>query len=314
MSTTGSAPRVRVVVLGATGCLGRQICATLAQQGHDVVAVARTFAPQVAEHRFLARDLGRMTGPEIGALLTEERAGAVVNASGTWERSAEELDYAHVTIPRLVTEGVAAAAGRPRLVHIGTIHEYGPVPPGTVIDERRDTRPETPYARAKLIGTRTVLEAAAAGRIDAVTLRVANVFGPFPSPKSFLGTLAARLRTTGPGETIELTLAPAHRDHVDTRDVADAVGRAVRCRADTSGQAVNIGRGEALDLRDLVYGMVAAAGLPPEAVKEGGTPLSSAGGGDWTSADVRRARTLLGWSPLHTVEESLKAMLDLGGW
>ncbi|MER6548113.1 NAD(P)-dependent oxidoreductase [Streptomyces sp. NPDC001250] len=311
MSNSGSPARARVVVLGATGCLGRQICATLAQQGHDVVAVARHFGPQIADHRFLARDLGRMTGPEVGAMLTEERADAVVNASGTWERSAAALDYAHVRVPRLVTEGVAAAAGRPRLVHIGTIHEYGPVPAGTVIDEHHDTRPETPYARAKLTGTRTVLEAAEAGHVDAVALRVANVFGPYPSPKSFLGTLAARLSATGPQETIDLTLAPARRDHVDTRDVADAVSRAVRSSGDISGQAVNIGRGEALSLRDLVYGMVAAAGLPPEVIKEGGTPLSSAGGGDWTLADVGRARGLLGWSPLHTVEESLKAMLAL---
>ncbi|BFO16812.1 hypothetical protein SHKM778_32000 [Streptomyces sp. KM77-8] len=181
---------------------------TLTEQGHDVVAVARAWAPQVADHRFLARDLGRMTGPQIGALLTEERADAVVNASGTWNRSLEDLDYAHVTVPRLITEGVAAAGGSPRLVHIGTIHEYGPVPHGTVIDEQHATRPEAPYARAKLTGTRTVLGAAEAGRVDAVVLRVANAFGPFPSPKSFFGTLVARLLTTAPKETIELTLAP----------------------------------------------------------------------------------------------------------
>ncbi|MFE3684491.1 NAD-dependent epimerase/dehydratase family protein [Streptomyces sp. NPDC059095] len=308
-SSTGAVPRPRVVVLGATGSLGRQICATLARQGHEVVAVARAWAPQVEGHRFLARDLGRMTGPQIGALLTEERADAVVNASGTWGRSPEELDYAHVTIPRLITEGVAAAGGSPRLVHIGSIHEYGPVPHGTVIDERHGTRPEASYARAKLTGTRTVLQAARAGRIDAVVLRVTNAFGPYPSPDSFLGSLTARLLATEPGETVELTLVPAHRDHVDTRDVADAVGRVVRHGEDIGAQVINIGRGEALDLRDLVEGLVAAAGLPPETVREGAAPLKPAGGGDWTLADIRRARTLLGWYPLHTVEESLKAML-----
>jgi NDP-hexose 4-ketoreductase len=307
MSTIDRSVRPRVAVLGATGCVGRHTCAAFANEDYEVIAVARRFAPQVAGYRFHSLDIADMDSLAIADLLNAERVDVVVNASGTWVGGEKEMQYSHVRLVERLTGGVAAMRSRPRLVHIGTIHEYGPVSADTPIDERTVPDPQTLYGRTKLAGSEAVLQATEAGRLDGVVLRLVNVFGPDPSPDSFLGSLSASLRTADPAVGLDLTIADVRRDYVDVRDAAAAVVRAAH--APITGCVINIGRGEALSMRELVYAMVATAGLPRAAIREQSSPVQSKGG-DWTQAAVMRARDLLSWAPRHTIAESIKAMLD----
>lgn len=173
--------------------------------------------------------------------------------------------------------------------------------------------PEADYPRAKLVASRLVLDAARSGTLDAVVLRMANTIGPHPALESFLGSLAVRLAGTAPGGRFELTLADAWRDYVDVRDAADAVVRAAsrRWQGDfgSPGPVVNIGRGQALPIGDLVDGLVAAAGLPRDTVRTRPGNVHSQGA-DWIRVDPARAARLLGWRPRLDTAASLRAMWD----
>lgn len=87
------------------------------------------------------------------------------------------MQQANHALVDTVLAAMAAASWRPRLVHVGSVHEYAPQPPGTSLDERTPTRPTTLYGRTKLQGTEAVLEASAAGQVEAVVLRVSNAIG-----------------------------------------------------------------------------------------------------------------------------------------
>ncbi|CAM5582724.1 hypothetical protein STANM309S_03402 [Streptomyces tanashiensis] len=110
-------------------------------------------------------------------------------------------------------DALAPLRHRPRLVHLGTVLEYGPLPPdGT---PRPDPAPEptTPYGRAKLAASRAVLEAAASGAVRALVLRVSNVSGVGAPDVSLLGRVAERLVTgSAGGGTVTVELAPLRAD------------------------------------------------------------------------------------------------------
>lgn len=182
----------------------------------------------------------------------------------------------------------------PRLVHLGTIHEYGPVPFGTAIHEDTPPAPTNPYGQTKLTASRMVLDAVRNNAFDGVVLRVANTVGPHPSLESFFGSLAVRLRDVDAATGIELTIADAERDYVDVRDAVDAVARAAR--STLADPLVNIGCGQAMSVRKLVTELVTAAGLPVEAIQEQRGEVHSRGG-DWVQVDISRAARLLGWRP-----------------
>ncbi|AZK96233.1 MULTISPECIES: NAD-dependent epimerase/dehydratase family protein [Streptomyces] len=296
-----------VAVLGATGGIGRQVSAVFSRAGHEVLGVARHPAPHAAHHPFVPLDVAAADPAETAALLAARKVELVVNATGGWAVTEEAMHHAHVRLVDRMLAAVAALPTRPRVVHIGSIHEYGFVPPGTAIDETLATDPSTPYARTKLAGSQAVLEAARAGDVDGVVLRAVNVCGPYPSGASFLGAVLQRLRAVAPGERLELMIADAARDYIDVRDVASAVLRAAD-GAD-SGAVFNIGRGEAPTMRDLVTTLVDVAGFPPETIKETGGPVESKGGG-WTKADIRRAERVLGWRPAIGLRDSLRDMWE----
>ncbi|MFF8366643.1 NAD-dependent epimerase/dehydratase family protein, partial [Rhodococcus erythropolis] len=179
----------------------------------------------------------------------------------------------------------------------------------TAADEQLEPAPLTDYARTKLAASHHVL---ASDDLDSVVLRVANTVGPHLTQDGFLGSLAARLARTAPGEQIELTLADARRDYVDVRDVADAAVRASRAPAfPADNRLLNIGSGIASSISDLVTALVEAAGLPRETIVlrpgEVRSQDASAGAG-WTCLNTTRARSALGWTPTHSLEESLRAM------
>ncbi|WP_017623794.1 NAD-dependent epimerase/dehydratase family protein [Nocardiopsis chromatogenes] len=301
-----------VAVLGATGWVGRHVVAACAARGAPVLAVARGPAGHMRGHRFRAMDLAAAGPGELGALLREADARVVVNAVDAanardgWDRSEEELRAANVGAVRTLLEAAADQPRPPRIVHLGTLHEYGPAAPGTAVDETAPPRPGNAYARSRLAGSQEVLSATRSGRADAVVLRLANVCGPHPSPASFPGLLLRLFREAAAGGRPVLRVADARRDFVDVRDVAEAVLRAAEV-PEASGRAVNIGSGTAVPIAEAVALMAAAAGLPRGAVAEEPAPVAGLGG-DWSLADVRLAATLLDWRPRTPLEESLRAM------
>ncbi|MEV8594604.1 NAD(P)-dependent oxidoreductase [Streptomyces sp. NPDC052012] len=292
-----------VLVLGGSGFVGREVCRALAARGRRVLSAAR------GEHRTpgvrtVRLDLSSADAvPQLTRLLDTEQPHAVVNCVGSiWGRTDAEMVPSIVTPTRHLLTALAAAAPRPRLVHLGSVLEYGPVPAGTTA--REPARPDSAYGRAKLAATRAVLTAHAAGDVDALVLRVANVAGPGTPTVSLLGQVAARLMAQRPRPATDIELSPlrAHRDYVDVRDVADAVVRATDPAVPATGAVVDIGRGEAVPVRELVGLLIAVSGVPAR-VTERGAP----GPADWMRIDPTPAADLLGWHPRHSLEDAVRA-------
>ncbi|MEU4532831.1 NAD(P)-dependent oxidoreductase [Micromonospora ureilytica] len=299
-----------VVVAGATGCVGRHVARAFLDAQYQVFGLARRGAPHVADIKFRPLDVAAAEPGQLAELFDAEQADVVINAAGGWDRTEEAMRYAHVRLVENLVDAVGATRRRPRLVQVGSIHEYGEVPDGVDIDESVPPRPGTAYAQTKHAGSAAVLRAADTGRLDAVVLRSVNVCGPYTTSASFLGAVRDQLRTAHPDRPVEITVAPARRDFVDVRDLAAAVLAAATAPA--AGRVVNIGRGEAVLIGDLLRLLVRAAGLPSGAVVQRSAEVDSKGGG-WTRADIRVARELLGWEPQISLAESLRDMWRTGG-
>ncbi|MEW2400551.1 NAD(P)-dependent oxidoreductase [Streptomyces sp. NPDC046862] len=314
---TGHGPREtpRVAVLGGTGWVGRHVCAELARAGAEVLVVARHQVPCPARHSFVPLDLATAPTGTLRRLLAEFGVHAIVNATDAanatdgWTVGEPALTRLNVD---LVERLVAAAADLPRrirMVHLGTILEYGETPWGTVVAETHPPRPATDYTRSKLAGSTAVLEAARADAIDALVLRVTNVCGPHPSPVSLSGKLVRQLtEALRAGEPMTVDVADARRDFVDVRDVAEAVVLAVT--SPVTGRALNIGSGTATDIASVARLFVEAAGLPSRMLRERRRATTSLGG-SWTCADIRLAADLLDWRPRRDLRSSMGDMWRL---
>ncbi|PNG91097.1 NAD-dependent epimerase/dehydratase family protein [Streptomyces malaysiensis] len=291
----------KAVVIGGTGFIGRHICRALAKRGYEVLAMARKPAEPIPGVAFL--ELDAVSAPTEDIVRAAKSADLLVNAAGdSWQGDEANMTASHIPLVDRLVDAAAALPGRPRLVQLGSVHEYGPVPDGTAIAEDHPTAPRTPYARTKLVGSRIVLGAADAGRIDGCVLRVTNVCGPGTPRGSFLGGLAHRLRHTTEDAPLALTLVDDRRDFIDVRDVAEAV--VLAASGPVTGRVVNIGQGGAFSMRELAWLLISASQVPARLVREESGAVHSKGG-SWTQADIGLARRLMGWSPQVALKESL---------
>lgn len=170
---------VRVLVTGATGFLGRNLCPYLVERGYRVRALVRP----TTEAGFLAARgveiaLGDVQDP---ASVRAAVAGCevVVHAAGYFRFWGPRERYWSVNVEgtRNVVQA-AQAAGVRRFVHISTVAVIGRPQPGSLIDEDHPCRPVDEYQRTKLEGERIVREAAERG-LPAVILRPGAFYGPW---------------------------------------------------------------------------------------------------------------------------------------
>lgn len=168
-------------------------------------------------------------------------------------------------------------------------------------------QPMSPYAASKLAAEHVVSTWAQSFDIDGVSLRYFNVFGPHQSADSayaavipaFLAALRAGKRPTIFGD------GSFSRDFTPIENVVRANLLAASSETALAGQAVNIGCGERMTIRELFDTLAELTGqtdATPEfrPARSGDVPHSL--------ADISLARTLLGYTPEVTPREGLASL------
>ena len=311
----GTAPRI--MVIGASGFLGRHVAAAATAAGLDVITAGRSAAPGAQ----LRLDLSSEPPAQIAAVLAEQAPDVVVNCAGATRGDIATLADANITATAALVTALRQTGRSIRLVHLGSAAEYGPSPPGEAVAESAPARPASPYGAAKLAGTRLVELGRLTG-LDAVVLRVFNPVGP-GAPDSILpGRVAAQLRqAAADGGGLRLGPLDAVRDFVDARDVADAV-LAAALAPSLPAAVINVGSGTGTPVRKMVAELVSISGYDGS-VTEGDNEAHQAssggqsgregrapGGPSWQQADISLAARDLRWQPRRDLPAALAALWE----
>ncbi|MFE0137312.1 NAD-dependent epimerase/dehydratase family protein [Streptomyces sp. NPDC059037] len=295
---------MRILVLGSTGYLGGHI----AERLHALPGV-RLLRGGRAPSDDLRIDLARVTTDALAEQLVRAAPDAVVNCAGAVGGGVLALAEVNSRGPAVLCDALRAVAPTARLVHLGSAAEYGPTCIGERTPEDAPARPVAPYGATKLAGTLAVLDAG----LDAFVLRVTNPVGPGASRAGLPGRLTGELRlalSRTPHGTVRVGDLSAHRDFVDVRDVADAV--ALTLTTSARPRLLNIGSGRAVPVRDLMHGLVAAAGFTGR-VEETLGKVGRSVAVPWQCADISAAERELGWTPARSLRDSLTALWAADG-
>ena len=200
----------------------------------------------------------------------------------------------------------ARDAGVKRLVFAGSSSEYGNTPE---LPKREDMPPNplSPYALQKAMGSLYCGMFTRLYGFEAVSIRYFNVFGPRQdpgSPYSGVISLFATALLAGKQPTIygdgEQT-----RDFTYVANVVDGVLRA--CEAPkAAGEIINVATSGRVSLNELLRVMNGIAGTNLQALYE----EERAGDVKDSQADITKAKTLLGYAPIVSLEEGLRLTLD----
>lgn len=288
----------RVIVTGAQGFIGHNLCKALCEKGHTVIGVdngaggiRRTLPDEVVLH-----DVDICDAEAFGHACPEADAIFHTAALPRVQFSIEhphETHKANVTGTLNVLE-VARNAGA-RVIFSSSSSVYGDQDTMPLV-ETMTPRPKSPYALHKRISEEYCDLYTRIFDVPTVCLRYFNVYGPGQSANGTYALLIGKffrfkdegmsLTITGDGEQT--------RDFTHVRDIVEANIRAMESDKVGSGEAINVGAGRNVSVNriaELVGGDVEhiPARLEPHD----------------TRADNTKARELLGWEPKVLIEDGI---------
>jgi UDP-glucose 4-epimerase len=172
------------------------------------------------------------------------------------------------------------------------------------ISETCSPDPFDVYGRTKLEGERLVEAYGASTGTGVVLARIFNVVGPRETNAHVVPELVGQLR--GGSRSVRLGNLYSRRDYTDVRDIADALARLLVVPP-APVRHVNVGSGRGVSVADLVAACERVLGQRIEVKVE--PRRRRAVDRNELVADSTLLRSLTGWSPQRTIEETLGDLL-----
>ena len=200
----------------------------------------------------------------------------------------------------------ARDAGVKRLVYAGSSSAYGNTPT-LPKHEEMPTNPLSPYALQKLVAEQYAQMFTRLYGFETVTIRYFNVFGPRQDPGSPYSGVISLFATA----LLEGRQPTIYGDGEQTRDftyvanVVDGVLRAAEAPG-VSGHVINVATGSRISLNALLRTMNEIVGTKLEPIYQ----EPRAGDVRDSQADISKAKKLLGYTPVVSLQEGLKKTLD----
>lgn len=299
---------LRTLVLGATGFLGSQLCRVEVAAGHDVTGISLddAFVEGVHGHTFDMAD-----GDKLAALLREVRPDRIFYLAALAfeprdDNGLRELTRGNVELAARVGQLLHETGFAGRLVLASSCSLYGiPADPGGRVYETDAPNPVLAYGLSKHLQETQLAFYARRGDFEVAFARLFNLTGPGEPARLVAAAMcerAAQARCDGSGR-FDVGNSSTVRDFLDVRDAA--TGLVALMDSDITGP-VHLSSGRPVAIHDLADKVRDLARL------EGWDELELLKRPYDVPAIYGEARSLhaVGWSPAHTLDDSLRAVWD----
>ncbi len=301
------------LVTGGAGFIGSHLAERLADLGHEV-RVLDNFT--TGRHQNIAHLAGRIEVVE-GDIRDEATAARAVAGMDTVFHLA-----ALASVPRSVDDPIASNdvnvmgslnmlvasrdAGVRRFIYSSSSSVYGDTPELPKREEM-PARPMSPYAVAKLAGEYYTRTFHGLYGLETVCLRYFNVFGPRQDP----GSQYAAVVPIFASRLIEGRAPIIYGDGEQSRDftyVSSVVDANILAseRPGVEGNMFNIARGDTITVNELYRRLQELIGTSIDAIYEDERP----GDVKHSFADISRARSELGFSPVVGLDEGIELTVE----
>lgn len=296
---------MRVLVTGGAGFIGSHVVDRLQADGHQVSVVdnlstgrRELVAAAASLHVCDLRSAG------LEAVFAGARPEAVVHVAAQSSVSRSVVDpLLDASVNVLGTVALLAACQRwevSRMIYTSTggaaYGDTGVLP----TPEDHPMNATSPYGVTKVAAERYLDCWSALAGVPALTLRLANIYGPRQNPLGEAGVVAIFTHRLLRGEGCVINGDGGQtRDYVFVGDVADAVARGLE-QSEARGP-VNIGTGTETSVNELYDRLARTVGI-----SRGATHAPAKTGEQRRSVlDPARAKLLLGWTPSTPLDVGL---------
>lgn len=296
---------MKAVVTGGAGFIGSHLVERLLDEGITVTVLdnlstgtienIKTCLPDIC---FINQDLSTPGNWQLEI----ERSDVVFHLAGLADiipSIHDPLSYFSSNVNATLNVAEAARKNSTKVIYAASSSCYG-IPDKYPTNECAEIRPEYPYALTKRLGEELILHWGKVYKFPVVSTRFFNVYGPRSRTSGtygavfgiFLAQKLAGLPFTVVGDGNQ------SRDFTYVTDIVDGLIRAFR--TNLSSEVFNLGSGQTYSINSLVSLLGGDITYIP---RRPGEP-------NITHADISKAKSLLGYSPVVSFHEGVQMVLD----
>jgi len=279
-----------VLVVGASGFLGRNLVSALNEEGHNIIAVARKTEkiPQGANVKRLSTD-DFFAAQSISADIAVNCAFARGNKAAELVAA---LDFNEKLIEKLKSAGIAS------IINISSQGIYRNVNPGEFLGEDGEIEPKEMYALAKYAQEK--LFTSNLGN-KVTNIRLASL----SANARFLVFFAESVTT---GRNITVTAPRQYVSIIDVRDAVCGLQKVIRLDPTRRATVYNLGTGKQysiLELAEMTNEIGSRFGYEKVSVcvEDGGKEAA-------VGMDCSRLRKDTGWKPLVEINDMIESIYE----
>lgn len=309
----------KILVTGATGFVGRHLCATLVGRGDSVLAAVRFpgSAPPLVSSEVVVGDLTQLA--DLQDVLKEvDCIVHLVGRAHVMHDHERDPEQAYFKVNASVTSELAiqaAAVGVKRFVYLSSIKVNGEETKGGSFRETDPPVPVDAYGRSKLAAEQALWKVASASTLsqamEVVVIRSPLVYGP-----GVKGNILRLIDWVNRGVLIPLGGADNLRSLVGANNLCDFIASCVH-HPGAAEEIFLISDQEDLSVVNLVRSIAEALNRKPRLINISPNILRFAGGLIGREAEIGRlvgslqvdstkATRLLDWRPVVPVSEELE--------
>jgi|RhiMethySRZTD1v2_1073278.scaffolds.fasta_scaffold52806_4 nucleoside-diphosphate-sugar epimerase len=298
----------RVVVLGGAGFVGSQLVRDLRDEG-ATVTVFDDLSAGDAEHVGDLEDVRLVVGSildeaELTRVCRAARPDYLVNlVADTFVPDAYDDPRRFLRINAEGTLNVLLAAGRlelKRMLHVSSTEVYGEVREGAA-DESHRLDPVNTYAVTKLAADRLCFTFHAEHGVPVLIARVFNSYGPRATHPYVIPEIISQLVR---GPVVELGNVEARRDFTYVEDTSRGLMAALTSTL-PNGEAVNVGSGTSVSVRELVELVGSICDHPAVEIRRDPARQRRFDVHEFV-CDATRLHAATGWKPRVSLREGLE--------
>lgn len=310
----------KVLVTGATGFVGRHLCALLTRRGYEVVGAARSLPTEAEYPGCDIRQIGDI-GFDTDWEPVLDGADFVVHLAARVHVMNEQETDALAAFRRVNVEGTERLLRSnsmrtvKRFIYLSSVKVHGEATPGSPFSVDDIPAPSDPYARSKLEAEQSLEAIGARTGLDTVIIRPPLVYGPGVG-----GNFYRLMKMVSKGIPLPFARIDNRRSLVGIANLCELI---LECLSNpsASGQRFLVSDNADVSSPDLVRHIAAAMGRPARllpvplsalrfAAKLLGRSSEAKRLTESLQVDIRDTMRTLNWQPAFSVADGIQSAVD----
>ena len=301
---------MNILITGGTGFIGANLIHKLSSSKNEIHLLARNTSKfwrlDNVQEKLVSHDVDLLNLEKLKKIIKKIEPEVIYHCAAYGIKPSEKNFYNLVDINVVGTfnlfSSLSDLGGVKRIVNLGSFFEYGTKSDKKSFVETDCVNPNTIYGISKVAQTNIARYFFISKNLPVSTLRIFSPYGMYEPKGRLISDIMISLFDK---KILKISSTSTIRDFIFIDDVINAIVKSGKT-SKINGEIINIGYGKCYSIKEILELVSELFGKKPEIAFDVSKKREFDIAGIQPYSNIKKASSLLNWTPKHSIEEGLK--------